>query len=365
MLLKLCEAFDKCRFEIMVVSLTGDGEIGQRLRALGIDVHASPGIGICGLITSLRRLYKLTSDFKPDVVQTWMYHADLLAGIIIRLAGHKNLVWGIRNSLISADMVGFRTALVIRLCALLSSRLPRAILSCSARAREIHTLAGYDATRMHVIPNGFDLGAFHPDTAAKCSVRRELLISDSAHLIGVVARFDRQKNHLGFLHAAASVANRFPETRFVLIGRGLDTENAAVVQLISELGLDEKVILLGERQDMPRLMAGLDLLASPSHGEAFPNVLGEAMASGVPCVVTDAGDSAEIIGDTGRLVAVGDMQGLANAIVELLAFSDVQRHDLGLRARARVQSCYNMKIIAERYQDFYKNLLSDGQLCAG
>ena len=365
MLLKLCVAFDKSRFEIIVFSLTGNGEIGQRLRTLGIDVHFAPSVGLWGLMTALRRLYRLIGEFKPDVVQTWMYHADLLAGIIARLAGHNNLVWGIRNSLISADMVGFRTALVIRLCALLSPRLPRAVLSCSARAREIHALAGYDEKRMHVIPNGFDLTAFQPDAAAKRSVRRELLISDSVQIIGVVARFDRQKNHLGFLHAAASVANRLPETRFILIGRGLDAENAAVVQLTSELGLDEKVILLGERQDIPRLMASFDLLASPSHGEAFPNVLGEAMASGVPCVVTDAGDSAEIIGDTGRVVAVGDMQGLANAIVDLLALPDVQRRDLGLRARVRVQAFYDMKIIAERYQDFYKNLLSDGQLCVG
>jgi glycosyltransferase involved in cell wall biosynthesis len=175
--------------------------------------------------------------------------------------------------------------------------------------------------------------------------------------VGVVARNDPQKNHLGFVQAAAAVHAAMPQCHFVLAGQGIDHTHAALMQAIAQAGLQRHVHLLGRRDDVPRLMAALDVLASPSHGEAFPNVLGEAMACGVPCVVTDVGDSAEVVGDTGRVVAAANMADMARQLLAVLRMPDEQRQALGARARARVQERYELGDVTRRYEDFYNRLL--------
>ena len=173
---------------------------------------------------------------------------------------------------------------------------------------EVHGEFGYQVDKIQVIPNGFDLHRFAPDAQARSGLRGELGVGPATPLVGMVARYDPQKNHLGFVAAAACLRSLCPEVHFVLAGAGVDENNQALMAgIASHSGLVPTFHLLGRREDIPRLMAALDVLVSPSSGEAFPNVLGEAMATGVPCVVTDVGDSAEIVGATGRVVPVGDM----------------------------------------------------------
>jgi glycosyltransferase involved in cell wall biosynthesis len=179
-----------------------------------------------------------------------------------------------------------------------------------------------------------------------------------ARLIGLMARYDPQKNHAGFIEAAAMIHKTLPDVHFVLAGSGVDSENMSLKALIDTHDLADCTHLMGRRDDMPRLMAALDVLASSSYGEAFPNVLGEAMASGVPCVVTDVGDSAEIVGETGRVVQPGDMQGLAQYIVELLRLPTEEKRELGFKARARVEACYEIGLVARNYEAFYEHLVA-------
>jgi len=186
-------------------------------------------------------------------------------------------------------------------------------------------------------------------------LRKELGLEAEVPLVGLVARFDPQKNHFGFLQAAELIHQVFPAVNFVFAGFGVDETNVAFGDQIRSCGLSHVTHLLGKRDDMPRVMASLDVLASSSSfGEAFPNVIGEAMACGVPCVVTDVGDSAEIVGDTGRVVKPGDMHGLAEHVIDLLALLPADRRLLGLRARGRVSIHYEIGEIAERYAEFYK-----------
>ncbi len=357
MLLKLLQHLDRRHFEPHVFSLTTEGEIGPRIADLQIPVLTlgmRSGLPNPGRVLALTRYLRRLA---PDVVQTWMYHADLIGGLAARLAGCGKVAWAIRNSNLDEQLTKRSTSLVVKVCASLSFWLPAQILSCSTRAGTVHAAAGYRADKIHVIPNGFDLGRFRPDAAARQSVRAELGVPPETPLVGLIARYDPQKNHAGFIEAAALVHANMPESHFLLAGSGVDADNVALHEAIRAQALGSSVHLLGRRDDMPRLMAALDVLASSStYGEAFPNVLGEAMACGVPCVVTDVGDSAEIVGETGRVVQVGDLDGLAHHIVDVLRLPSAQRTALGLQARARVQANYEIGQVARLYEVCYERL---------
>lgn len=358
MLLKLLQGIDRDRFTPEVISLTALGEIGPRLQALGIPVIA---LGMHPGRPDIRRFWTLVQYLRknsPDVVHTWMYHADLLGGLAARLVGIRNVAWCIRHSNLAPEYNKRSTLLVVNACARLSRWVPRRILTCSERARSVHVAAGYDADKMVVIANGFDLTRFTPDAQARLSVRKELGLPADTPLVGVIARDDPQKNHLGFIQAATAVHTALPHCHFVLAGQGIDTTHQLLNQSLIRSKLQNHVHLLGLREDVPRLMAALDVLASPSHGEAFPNVLGEAMACGVPCVVTDVGDSAEIVGNTGRVIAAGDMEEMSRQLLELLQLPSEKRRALGVSARKRVQRCYELGQITKQYEAFYNSLSS-------
>lgn len=357
MLHKLLQNIDRSRFQPTVISLMGKGEIGPRIEALGIPVHA---LGVRRGVPNplvVFRLARLLRHLQPDVVHTWMYHADLLGGLAAWLAGCRRVIWCLRHSNLSKSENKRSTLAVVKACAWLSRWVPRQIVSCSHRARQVHAAVGYVDEKIHVIPNGFDLGRFMPDAAARVRVRTKLGLPQDAALVGVVARYDVQKNHLGFVQAAAQVLAQLPHVHFVLAGTDVDGGNAELQAAMgAHPGLAAHMHLLGRRDDVPQLMGALDVLASPSHGEAFPNVLGEAMACGVPCVVTDAGDSAEIVGSTGRVVAVGDMDGLARELVAVLRLPAHERAALGQQARARVQAEYEIGHVTRLYEAVYERV---------
>lgn len=357
MLLKLLEQLDRRRFTPTVISLVGLGEIGPSIQALGIPVHA---LGMTRGVPNplmLLRLVRLLHQLRPDVVHTWMYHADLLGGLAARLAGCERVIWCIRHSNLSKTENKRSTLWVAKACAWLSHRVPAQVISCSQRSKEIHQAFGYTADKLHVIPNGFDLTRFVPDAAARVSVRAELGLAADVSLVGLIARFDSQKNHFGFVDAAAQVHAQLPNVHFVLAGTHVDGSNTALNAAIAAQGLQAHMHLLGRRDDVPRLMAALDVLASSSHGEAFPNVLGEGMACGVPCVVTDVGDSAEIVGETGRVVAAGDMAGLASGLTDVLSVLPEQKTVLGAQARSRVAARYEIGHVVRLYEEFYESVV--------
>ncbi|MHB1245462.1 MAG: glycosyltransferase family 4 protein [Sulfuriferula sp.] len=361
MLLKVLERLDRRRFVPHVISLTALGELAPRIAALGIPVDAmgmKPGLPSP---SGFFRLVRILRHLKPDAVHTWMYHADLLGGLAARLAGVSAVGWCIRNSNLDHDKTKFSTRAVVSLCASISKWVPSSILSCSEKARQVHVGRGYAAKKMMVVPNGFDLTRFKPDINARHRLRAELGITDQTPLVGLIGRFDPQKNHAGFFEAARLLHHRRPQAHFVLAGHGIDMNNTTLTQAIAQAGRLPNIHLLGLRNDIPELMAALDVLASSSYGEAFPNVLGEAMACGVPCVVTDVGDSAYIVGDTGRIVAPGDMTGLAAAMEELLALSPPDKAALGERARARVATHFEIGKVVRQYEDFYETLLANAR----
>jgi glycosyltransferase involved in cell wall biosynthesis len=336
-----------------VTALKSGGELEARFRGLGVRVDSlgmKPGVpdprAVLGLAARLRRE-------RPDVVSTWMYHADLVGGLAARVAGVP-VVWGVRSSGEARDSSGMATRAVMRACAGVSRFVPKLVVCCSQRARDTHQALGYPDAKLRVVPNGFDLARFRPDDEARASVRAELQVPPDAPLVGLIARFHACKNPEGFLRAAAEIGARQPEARFLMVGDGVDSGNASLATAAHDLGLAGRVHFLGLRSDVPRLMASLDVLASTSWIESFPNVLGEAMACGVPCVVTDAGDSGAIVGDTGTVVPTGDMAALAGGVCRILGLTDAGRSALGARARARVSARFEIGAVAREYESLLR-----------
>jgi glycosyltransferase involved in cell wall biosynthesis len=343
-----------------VVSLMDLGSVGRVLRDAGVQVHAlgmhrsrpDPG--------KLLQLTRLIRDVRPDVVQTWMYHADLMGGLAAKAAGRARIVWGIHHTTLDPRTSRWTTRATVAVCARLSHHVPDRIVCVSRAARDLHVAAGYAAGKLVVIPNGFDLEEFRADADARSAVRAELGVGEGAVLIGLVARVAPQKDHLNFVRAAAILARRAPEARFLLCGEGATPSNEPLVQAIREQGLLDRFLLLGRRQDVRRILNGLDLATlSSSHGEAFPLAVGEAMASGIPCVVTDVGDSGLLVAETGRVVRPRDPEALARGWEELVRLGPEGRRRLGAAARARIEARFGLARVAAEYAQVYRRVLDD------
>ena len=356
MLLKLCSKLDRRRFAPTVISLSDKGMIGPRIEALGITVFALGMRPNHLSLTGCLRLRKLISTMRPNLVQGWMYHGNLAASLA---AGSRSpVVWGIRQSLYGLENERVLTRWVIRLGAVMSRRYPRAIVYNSRTSAQQHEAFGFDTSRSCNIPNGFDTEVFHPDEYARISVRQELGLDDNIVLIGLIGRYHPMKDHRNFLNAAALLAKEFPDVRFLLAGCGVDAKNPALAAMIAESGLGDRVLMLGERKDIPELNAALDIASSASAwGEGFANVIGEAMSCGVPCVVTDVGDSAWIVGNTGKVVPRSDPVALATAWKSLIMLGRDECQALGILARQRVIEKFSLESVVKQYEDLYEGLI--------
>lgn len=340
------------RFDHSVAVLTTTGPIGEALRRRGVAVHSlhmrSPANAPL-VIWKLRGIVRAT---KPDVVHTWMYHADLLGGVAARLAGNSGVLWSIHTT----DMMpgtARTTGVIRRVCALLSRSIPAAILCVAAAARESHAAIGYDSRKMVVVPNGFDMSKFVADPQARDALRRQLGWTEQTVVVGCVARFNYYKDHPNLIRAAALLARRAEHVRILLVGRDMVETNQELNGLIQQSGYPDRFVLLGERDDVAGCLSAMDIFCQPSRSEAFPTALGEAMAVGLPCVATDVGDSAVLIGDAGTLVPKEDPVALAAALERLVNMAARERHELGARARSRISENFSIDRIRRRYEDIY------------
>lgn len=303
--------------EHVVVSLTDSGKYGSVLEAAGVRVCClNMGRKILGF-AKIFQLCRLILREKPDVVQTWMYHADLFGGIAARLVGIKKVFWGIRCSNMEMGRLSASTKTIIRICSYASFWLPKKIICCAHDAKKAHHDVGYDTSRMIVIPNGYDLDYLRPDEKAGKKIRTELGIQPSAFVIGMVARFDPVKDHISLLRAFAKASQQKSDWKCLLVGKGLTNANEELCEVVNELDISDSVMLLGQRNDIPSIMNAMDLHVLSSLSEGFPNVLAEAMSCGVPCVSTDVGDAKKILLDGSDSCPIQDPETLAQLIINM------------------------------------------------
>lgn len=356
--------------ENIVISFGDDGVFGASLREAGIAVHTlnmRPGkIGFKDLI-ALRNLLKA---LQPDVVQTWMYHADLFGGMVARLSGFSHIAWGIRNSGASLKETSKTNYYLARVSAVLSRLIPQRIIVCGEQAAKIHAGWGYSADKMTVIQNGYNLEQWKPSLENRLQYRQQLGLSENTPVLGFVARWNPLKDHPSLLKAFSFAKKEYPEAVLVLVGKGLEQSNESLMTLLIEnnLRLEKDVKLLGMRNDVPQLMPALDIHVLSSIAEGFPNVVSESMACGVPNVVTDVGDAAFIVGDNGWVAQPANPENLALKIKEALAFlgkpaSSLEQQQafqqLQQKVRQSVLDRFSIETMVEHYEQTWSKMLKD------
>jgi len=344
-------------FHNTVLSLTNIDPIGERLKKAGIRVDS---LGMSRGVPnpfSFLKLLSLIGKIDPDIIQTWMFHADLIGGIAGRISGISPILWNIRSSPLDVSTTKKTTLWTVKACSKLSHYVPDVIVGASRTAQLEFARTGYDLYKIVFIPNGIDTDEFKPDPKAQRRLKRKLDIPDDSLLIGLVARYDPQKDHNNFIESARRLHSRFSEVHFILCGDRVSWENRELADRITKTGIQERFHLLGRCDEITLIMASLDIATITSaYGEAFPNVIAEAMASGVPCVATDVGDTHLIVGNTGRIVPPGDSSLFSEALFEISKMDDTERRMLGGQGRARIKTEFSLSAMVSRYETLYKTV---------
>lgn len=304
--------------------------------------------GVANSCASTLRMLWVLWRAKPDVIMSWMYHADLLAtvlGAMVRVP----VIWNLRNSVDSTDSFRPRTLAVIRGLACLSRICDKQVATNSRRAIKTHEALGYRARTWIYLPNGFDLRKFVIEPSKRTRSRQILGITDHVQVIGIAGRYSVQKNYGRFFKLARRLAAQLKNVHFLAAGKGVSAENPALSPYLSDPILKGRVKLLGEIEDTSDFYPALDVFCLTSDSEGFPNVIGEAMACGVPCVCTDVGDCAHLVGSVGRVVGSSDDDALFDACRDLLQEDKLGKNLRRSEVRRRIEQHFEIATIAEMY----------------
>ncbi len=347
MLCRLAGAMTDARH--LVYSVSGNGVMSEPLRAAGATILNDDQRGTARNLASLRRHMARQA---PDIVQGWMYHGNAVSIPSLLMSPKSKLFWNIRQSLTDMKHVKASTRFIIRSQALLS-RVPSGIIYNAMSAALDHEKIGFSEKRRVIIPNGFDCNKFKPDDAARTKIRAELGLDHDRTVIGLVARHDSWKNHEGFFRMAANLLERYPDLAFVLAGHGIEWSNPALSSLIQGERLRQSVHLLGDRRDVAAVNAALDIACNVSHGEGFPNAVGEAMACGIPCIVTPVGASPDLVDDDQLIARSTKDHDLIETMDRLLLAPPGERRAIGAVGRSRILKHFSIDAVARRYLDLY------------
>lgn len=324
-------------------------DLGRHWEDLGAFLEGGlSGKNLCRIVAQM-----LQSP--PEAIMTWMYHSDLMGaplGWVLR----RPVAWNLRGALDTTTVFKERTRLIIKILGMLTQLTETFVCSNSTRAIAAHRAAGYRISRWAYLPNGFDLHRFRPDKDIRTRWRHAHGIATDTAVLGIVARFDPAKNYNRFLRIAARLMTRRSDLIFVAMGRDVTRENAWFADRIAALGLSGRILLLGEIARTEEVIPALDLLCLTSDTEGFPNVLGEAMACGVPCVTTDVGDCREVVGDCGRVVAPQDETRFVSDCLDLLNEPSDIRESRRERCRARINNRFDLQKIATLYMKLCESL---------
>lgn len=347
-LYKICDE-TKEKFSHSVISLTDKGFFSKKFESLDIPVYAINFRKLFLIPVSVIRLYKLIKKQQPDVVQTWMYHADFFGGLAAKMAGISSIIWNIRGPL-NAKKTNLETHLLARLCAFISRWVPHKIVSCSEYAAKVHIGIGYMANKLMIIPNGYkipDVNEFDVHTLSHQTQKPVV--------IGMIARYDPYKDHESLLMALKFVKQERIDFRCLLAGSEIDKNNSDLMNLIRSANLENNIELLGLQKNVNEVIEKLDIHILSSIDEAFPNVVAESMAMGVPNVCTNVGDAALIVGGLGWIVEPGKPKDLANGILE--AIKEKGKSEWIVRkkqCRQRIVEYFSMEKMCNRYSNLWE-----------
>lgn len=335
-----------------VVSLSGPGKYGPMLEGAGVPVHYfyfKPGLlSIFRFFSLVRFLKKL----QPPLVHTWLAHANLFGSLASLLAGNKNIYWAVHNGTLGSGLSRPSFRIISALLVPLSRKVPTKIVACADSAAFEHIKAGYPSEKFEVIFNGYDVMRFIP---GKTIGLPSLDGREPERRIGMIARFSPLKDHRTFLSAIGILKKRGHALQILMAGIGMEQSNAKLVKMIASQDLENEIKLRGQVENIEDLYQEFELLVLSSLSEAFPNVVAEAMASGLACVATDVGDVRQIIGDTGWVVPAGDANSLAEAVNQALSLTKPALIERGMAARERIIQEFSLERMLGRYHTLYRS----------
>lgn len=344
----------KGTFQHEVISLMDLGAIGKDLQEQGITLHTLNMSSILSSPVVSLRLYKLLKKIQPNVVQTWMYHSDLIGGLAAKKLGVKNIIWGIRNSEIDSNS-GIAKKVIRQACASVSSFVPSSIVCVADKAKKVHSALGYDSQKMIVIPNGFDLSVFYPDEQKRERLRTQLNISSEELVIGHMGRFTPAKNHINFIKACLLLLDKGYRFKVLLGGREVDLDNLEIAGLFTNNLYKDSFVFLGQVQDTAVFYNAIDVFCLTSITEGFPNVLGEAMATQKVCLSTDAGDAKIILNDSGYHIPSTDYQDIAKTLEKNVLNADpLQLETVAKKARLTIERNYTLDKVVNDFEALYR-----------
>ena len=340
----------------IIVSITDEGVFGNKFKKIGVQVVCLNMRSIFILPLTIYKLFRIFLKYKPDVIQSWMYHADLIAGIAAFFA-KKKIYWGIVNFNLDKSVIKYSTKLTIKLCAYFSKIIPEKIISCSENAINTHSEFGYFRKKFKLIPLGININNFYKNNYKRNFFRDKWCIKKDQILIGYVARWDPVKDHENLLNALSILNHDNINFKCVLIGPNIDKKNNELDQLIYRYKVKNKIVLPGYVEDIQGAMSALDLHVLSSAGEAFPNVVAEAMACEIPCVVTDVGDASKIVGKTGWVVKPKDSHQLSKVIFEAINEKKIKYlwKKRSIDARLRIKTNFTLDKMADSYYKLWIN----------
>jgi glycosyltransferase involved in cell wall biosynthesis len=305
-----------CRYdhlnEHIVISLKRFGKYFKLLNKLDVKVY-SLNINIFSIFQFFK-LIKILRLLKPDLVQTWLVHGDFVGSIAAKLAGIQNIVWNVRYSNLERKNTKFTTFVLVKILAKLSHIIPKSVIVVSKSTKFFCINFGYNKKKLCLISNGYDLNILKPLSNQKLYFQKKLKIKKNVPIIGLVARYHPVKDHFNLLQALSIMKSKNINFYCVLVGSNINNSNVKLISEIKRLKLSNFIKLIETNNNIVQVMNGLNIKILCSKREGFPNVVAEAMACGTPCIVTDVGDAALIVGKTGWIIPPNNPIKLAEAI---------------------------------------------------
>ncbi|MCZ8230040.1 glycosyltransferase [Flavobacterium sp.] len=342
-------------YKQIVISLTSLDYHTEKIRLSGVEVHHVNMKGLLDL-KSFHRLYKLVKKINPDVVFTWMYHANLIGGFVSKFFFRKKVIWNIHHAYVDSDSLRFPTRVIAYLCSFFSYLIPEKIIFCSSKGLINHCKIYYSKSKCIVVYNGYDENIYKPNKDQRSNLRNKFGVNDNELIIGLVARWHPVKDHYNFIDAIDIVLNKCQSNfRIIMVGEGVDESNLELVNYLKKSNLLDSFILYGMSDNVSEIYNMIDINVLSSKAEAFPNSLAESMLCGTPCVSTNVGDASVIIDKFGWVCNPLNSLDLSNSIIKSIEFIKLNGKDnIGALSRDFVSKKFNSKIMLDQFNALLK-----------